>query len=74
MSDKPQYDGMGDLPEEREMNSDPLGARSDEVSTEVERRGDYPITVAGGPGGRTQVTLEPLDDMADALQEDGQFL
>ncbi len=58
MSDTQQYDGMSDLPEEREMNSDPLGERSDVVSTTIERRGDYPNGTVPG----SKMTLEGYSD------------
>jgi hypothetical protein len=62
-------DGINAIPEQREMLSDPLGARSDEIEV-LDRQGDFPNTL-GPVGGRTRMTLEPYGDVDPNELTDG---
>jgi hypothetical protein len=66
-------DGTSTLSEQREMNSAPIGARSDKVSTTIENKAYLPAAPQGGTGA-SRVTFEELgDNMADAVQADEKF-
>jgi hypothetical protein len=73
MTDDQKNDGMATLSERREMNSEPLGERSDKVSTTIEDKAHLPAAPQGGTGA-SRVAIEGLDGkMADAVQADEKF-
>jgi hypothetical protein len=54
--------------------AEPLGQDSEVIDQVVERRGDYPNTATGGPGGRTRTTLEKYAvDPADGAEPEADY-